>query len=222
MTRAEIRSMVANFCEDPNQTRFTAAKYNDSIDQAQKQFVMDSKALYKDSSITMVLDTAAYDLPTDFMYEKQVMLNGIELNPISRATLQATKTTDRWDDDTGTPKWFIIDPEEARKTISLYPIPDSTTDGTALVLTYYALPADLSSDTSTPFNGSALMGQFHVGLASYAAWLMLFYLIQTPEISQKRGELLSVYSKKVLEAVQTFGNSKSEPLSFHVRDIRTR
>ena len=222
MTRAELRTLTSRFCEDPNQTKFSADKYNDGLDKAEKQFAMDSKALYKDSAITMVLDQAAYSLPSDFMLEKQVVLNGIELKPISRASLQIVKKAERWDDDTGSPKYFIIDPEEARKTISLYPIPDSTVDGTNLVLTYYCFPAAMSSDTSVPLNGSALMVQFHTGLAAYAAWLLLMYLTQTPEIAQKRSELFSIYTTKVNEAIQTFGNTKSEPLSFHVEDVRTR
>ena len=66
------------------------------------------------------------------------------------------------------------------------------------------------------------MTQFHTALASYAAWLLLFYLTQTAELSQKRGELFTVYKNKIDEAIQTFGNTKSAPLSFHVDNIRVR
>jgi len=222
MTRAELRTLTARLCEDPNQTKFTADKYNDALTKAENQFAMDSKALYKDSSITMVLSTASYDLPTDFMLEKEVTLNGIELAPISRATLQANKKSDKWSDDAGTPRYYVIDPEEARKTITLYPIPDSVNDGTDLVLTYYVFPTPMTGDTSVPLNSSALMVQFHMGLAAYAAWLLLMYLQQSSEISRKRSELFGIYNTKVGEAIQTFGNTKSEPLSFHVENIRVR
>jgi hypothetical protein len=222
MNRGELRTLASNLCEDPKQTKFTPAQYNDGLDKAQKQFALDSKALYKDSAITMVVDTAVYLLPTDFMLEKAVTLNGIELDPISRATLQANKDSGRWDDDKGTPRYFVIDPEEAKKTITLYPIPDSDADGTSIVLTYYPVPATMSADTSIPLNSSTLMVQFHIGLAHYAAWLMLSYLTQSPEISQKRGELFSVYTTKVTDAIQTFGNTKSEPMRFHVEDMRIR
>ena len=222
MNLSELRTFTANMVEDPAQTKFTASKYNDAINKASQQFAMDSKALYKDSAIVMVAGTAAYSLPTDFMYEKAVTLNGIELDPISRATLEAKKRTDRWDDDSGTPKYFIIDPEEARKTVTLYPEPDSDADGTAIVLTYYPMPAAMSSDSSLPLNGSNLMVQFHSGLAAYAAWLLLSFLTPTPEISQKRTDLFGIYKAKIDEAIQTFGNTKSEPLSFHVKNVRAR
>lgn len=222
MNLGELRTLTASMCEDPNQTKYALAKYNDAENKAAAQFAMDSKALYKDSAIVMVSQTAAYALPTDFMLEKEVTLNGIALKPISRATLQAKKNSERWDDDYGTPKYFIIDPEEARKTISLYPIPNDDSAGTSLVLTYYAFPALMTTDVSLPLNGSTLMVQFHTGLAAYAAWLLMMYLPQTPEIAQKRAGFFSMYKDKIDEAIQTFGTTKSEPLRFHVENIRIR
>lgn len=222
MNLGELRTFTANLCEDPSVTKFTPVKYNDSINKAAAQFAMDSKALYKDSAIVMVAGTAAYALPTDFMLEKAVTLNGIELAPISRATLQAKKATERWNTDSGTPKYYIIDPEGGRKTITLYPNPANEDAGTSIVLTYYAFPSVMTVDTAVPLNGSSLMVQFHVGLAAYAAWLLLMYLPQTPEISQKRNELFATYRGKIDEAIQTFGNTKSEPLRFHVENVRVR
>jgi len=222
MNRGELRTLIGNMVEDPNQTRFTAAKYNDAINHSQRQFAMDSKALYKDQSITMVSGTAAYSLGTDFMMEKMVVLNGIELSPISRGELQRRKGREDWTGDEGTPEFYIIDPEESRKTITLYPKPNSIDNGTALVVTYYAFPSDLSSDVSVPLNSSSLMVQFHIGLAAYGAYLMMMYLPQTPEIAQKRGEMYAIYNAKVNEAIQTFGNTKSEAIQFRINDIRAR
>lgn len=222
MNRGEMRTFTSRLVEDPVQSKFKPDVYNDALEKAQQQFALDSKALYKDSAITIAADTAAYSLPADFVLEKQVVLNGIELKPISRATLQAAKTDERWDNDAGTPMYYVIDPEEARKTITLYPIPSSVSAGTSLVLTYYPFPATMSTDNSTPLNGSALMTQFHVGLCHFAGWLLMSYLPQTPEISQKRAEFYSKYQEKVTEAIQTFGNTKSEPYKWRIENIRVR
>jgi len=222
MNRGEIRTMASRLVEDPSSTKFSVVVVNDSIDKANKQFSLDSKALYKDSAITMVSGTAAYSLPTDFMYEKEVTLNGIKLDPISRATLQSFKTSDKWSDDEGTPKYFVIDPEENRKTITLYPKPSNTDDGTAIVLTYYPVPVTMTADSDVPLNSSSLMVQFHTGLAHYAAWLLLGYITQTAEIAQKRAGFQKEYQDKVAEAIQTFGNTKSESLRFHVDNVRVR
>ena len=212
MNLSDLRTLAASFAEDPSQSKFSPTKYNDALNKANLQFAMDSKALYQDQSITIVVGTAQYSLPSSFMLEKEVWLNGIELSPISRATLGKIKTGERWDDDTGTPKYYIIDPEVARQTITLYPKPDSIADGDSLVLTFYPFPATLTIDADIPLNGSTLMYQFHTAIAAYAAWMLLNYLQPTDAIQVKKGELMKIYTTKVTEAIQTFGNTKSEPL----------
>lgn len=212
MNRGTIRTQSANFCEDPNQTRF-AGKYNDAINRAQEQFAFDSKALFKDASAYTVVDgTASYALPADFMYEKKITHKGLLLDPISRATLEYYETSDRWDDDSGTPKYYLIDPEEARKTITLYPIPQAADAGANLILTYCPLPAEMTADGDTPLNSSLLMAQFHVGISAYAAWLLLNYAPTTPENQAKKTDLLRIYESSVTKAIDTFKNTASEPL----------
>jgi hypothetical protein len=222
MNRAELRTLASSFCEDPSITKFTTAKYNDALEQAQRQFTMDSKSLYKTASSTMVVGTAEYDLPTDYILDKLVMLNGVKLEPISRNSLAELYKSRRWDTLTGTPVNYISDPMEANKKLILFPIPDSDVDGTDLALTYYALPSAMSTDSASPFNSSALMGQFHIAVASYAAWLLLGYLSPTDALVAKRKDLIGTYTMKVNEAIQTFGDSPSEPMSLHPRDVRVR
>ena len=213
MNRGTLRTLTAAFCVDPNQTRFTATQYNDALDLAAQQFAMDSKALFKDAStITVVDGTSAYSLPTDFMYELKVTHKLLKLEPISRETLEYYIRSEDWTAKTGTPRYFIIDPEEARKQIKLYPIPTANDAGANLILTYYPLPAAMTADSDTPLNSSALMAQFHTALACYAAWLLLNYETADPGISVKRTELLNQYNDKVTEARDTFGNTKSEPI----------
>lgn len=212
MIRSTIRSYASLFAGDVNQSRFTPTQYNDAINLGQQQFALESLALFKDNTITVVDGTATYDLPTDFMLEKEVTHKGLKLDPISRATIQFYARTTDWTTITGTPKYFLIDPEEARKQIRLYPSPLADDAGANLVLTYYPLPADLSSDSATPLNSSVLLVQFHIGIAAYAAWLVLGYEKATPEIVSKRADLYKQYQDKVTEARDKFGNTASEPL----------
>jgi len=212
MNRGQIKTLASNFCEDPQQTRFSGL-YDDAINRGQEQFAMDSKALYKDAStITVAADDASYDLPTDFMYEKKVTHKGIALEPISRSTLEFYTKTQDWSVITGTPKKFVIDPEEARKQILLYPIPQGDDAGANLIITYYPLPAEMTADTDTPLNSSSLMIQFHIGIAAYTAWLLLGNVPSTPEVANKRSDLMKQYMDKVTEAIDTFGNTKSAPI----------
>lgn len=211
MNRATLRALVSNFVEDPNLTRYTPAQYNEALNLAAQEFAFDSKALFKDASTyTVVAGTATYSLPSDFWLEKMVTHKGLKLEPISRHSLLLGNDDD-WTDDVGTPSNFLIDPEEARKQLRLYPIPEANDAGDNLVLTYYPIPADMGSDTDSPLNASSLMAQFHMGIAAYAAWLLLGYGEITQAILIKRNGLLKQYSDKVTMAIDTFGNTKSEP-----------
>jgi hypothetical protein len=214
MNRGTIRSLVANMVEDPNQSRYTPAQYNEAIDIAQKEFAFDSKAYYKDASTyTVSADDADYDLPSDFWLEKQVTHKGIELSPITRAQLQAENNED-WTDDTGTPTHYIIDPEEARKQILLYRIPQSGDAGANLILTYYPVPGTPGSDGVNMFDNSALMIQFDLGIAAKAGDILLSYRTQTPEILVKRNDFRRQYGDKVVMAIDSFGNTKKAPMRF--------
>lgn len=220
--KAELRTLTASMCEDPNQTKFTPAKYNDALEFSQRQFSLDSKCLYKTTAFVMAVDDGTYDLPTDYIVDKLVMLNGIELRPISRAKLASLFQNQRWDTMTGTPRNYISDPMEANKTLILFPIPNTIADGTDLQLTYIALPTTMSSDTASPFNSSALLVQYHIAVAAYAAWLLLGYLTPTDATVLKRRDLLNTYAGKVNEAINMFGDTPSEPLALHPENIKVR
>lgn len=222
MNVGEIRTLTASFAEDPNLQKFTAAKYLESINFANQQFAMDSKALYKTQDYVMVIDDAKYDLPVDFMGERGVLLNGIELDPIRREQLNSLYKGTRWDEIEGTPTHYIIDPMEAKKEMILFPIPNSISDGTSLSLTYYPLAQTLTALTDVPLNTSLLLVQYHIALAQYAAWLLLGYITQTTEIQTKRANLSAEYKEKVDEAIMNFGDTKSAPMSFHPVNIRAR
>lgn len=212
MNRGQIRTMAARFCNDPNLTRFSTSQYNTAIDTAQEEFCYDSQALYKDASTFTVVDgTATYDLPSDFWLEKEVTHKGLPLKPISRHELLKRSGED-WTDDTGTPTHFIIDPEEARKQIRLYPTPTGNDTGANLILTYYPVPAAISADGTRPFNDSALMVQFHRAVAAHAAADLLLTLQQTPDIAMKVSALMKIYTDKVDFAREMFGNTASAPL----------
>lgn len=220
--RSELRTLTSSFCEDPSITKFTATRYNDALETGQKQFCLDTKALYKTQAFVMDVADATYDLPTDFIGDKIVMLNGIELEPVSKTKLSNLYKSRRWDTLEGTPKYYVIDPMDANKQLLLVPIPDSVSEGTDLQLTYFAAPTAMSSDSATPFNSSTLMTQFHIAVACYAGWLLLGYLTPTDPIISKRRDLLNTYTGKVNEAIADFGDTKSEPLSLHPESGRVR
>lgn len=208
MIYSTLEQFCADFCGDPDKTRFSA-KYPGAINRAQEQFAADSKALFKDQSFTSTAGTATVDLPSDFTLEESVIYDGLPLKPVSRHTLAILYPGTDWTTLQGTPTHYMIDPEEASKVLRFIPIPQEAKSGS---MRYYPLPAEVSAASDVILNASALMGQFHMGVAALAAWIVLLFESPTPEIVEKRRGLMKVYSDAVTKAVDTFGNTKSEPL----------
>lgn len=206
MNRGQIKTLAAGFAEDPDQSKFSGL-YDSTLDRAQEQFALDSKSLFKDAStITTVDGTASYDLPTDFMWEKRVTHKGLELLPISRAQLLYYQNQD-WSDDSGTPKYYLIDPEEAQKKILLYPKPEADDAGPNLILSYYPLPASSTDDSATPLNSTALLAQFHMGIAALLAWILLQRVPSTAEMVRKKAELWAIFQRDSGRATDLFKNT---------------
>jgi hypothetical protein len=211
-----LTAAAAQFAGDPQQTRYSGL-YTNAANLAQQQFALDSKALWKDQAYAIVGGVATGNLPTDFMWEKAVTYSKTggnsyyALQPITRADLIRNRTDD-WTQVTGDPMYYIIDPEEARKQVLIYPYPPSGDAGGTLTLTYYPLPVDLAAGADVPLNGYSLLAQFHVALASWAAWFLLAAEPATEEIRAKRKDLLSIYNDGVTLAVDTFKNTAAAPL----------
>lgn len=208
MNRGTLRTQVADFVGDPNQTRFTVTQYNNAINRAQEQFAMETKTTFKYNVWTTADGDSQYDLPSDFMWEEWVTYDGSELKPISRHELNRLNPGFDWSgsDITATPTHFVIDPEEINKQIRPYPTPN---DAKTLVMRYFAIPTEMSADTDTPLNTSSLMAQFHMGIAAFSAWILLTGETITPEIQYKRNELMQYYTDSVVKAVDTFKNTAS-------------
>lgn len=214
MNLTTLTAIAANFAGDKDQSRYSGL-YTQALNLGQQQFALDSKRLWKDNAaITVLSGTSAYSLPSDFMWEKdgEVTFNGIPLNPISRAEILRIKSSTDWTLDHGTPTYYIIDPEEARKQITLYPQPTANDAGKTLGLRYFPFPTDMSLGTDTPLNGYALMAQFHVSIAAWAAWYLLQAEQVTDAITAKKKQLETIYNDGVSLCVDTFKNTVSQPL----------
>lgn len=218
MNLSTLTTVTQQFLNDINGSRYSSL-YTGALNIAQQQFVLDTKCLWKTWPATLsVSGQAAYPLPTDFLWEKQVLFNGIGLPPISRSELARTNTGSRWDTQQGTPRAYNIDPDVAESQLLLYPIPQANDAGKDIVLIYYAMPTDMSASTDIPLNSTPLLAQFHVGIAAWAAWYLCQSEDSTPGVSQKKRDLLQIYNDNVSKCVDTFKNTVSEPL--RMRGVR--
>ncbi len=211
MNLGTLRDQAAKFVGDPNISRYQAADYLTALNRAQEQFAMDTRSLWKDTTWTSAANDATYALPSDFMFEDSVYFGGLLLKPISRRDLAILSPDSDWTLTTGTPTAFLVDPEEAQKTLLLYPIPTDADANKTIAMRYFPLPVALAGDADIPLNSSALMAQFHIGLAAYAAWLLLLTEEVTPGNAQKRANLLSIYSDAATKATDLFKPTVSAP-----------
>ena len=216
MNLGTLRTQTAAFVGDPDITRFSAAQYLTALNRAQEQFALETRSLWRDVTFTHAADDADEALPTDFMFEDWVTYGGVRLIPISRHELNMLNGDDWTDDGSSLPTHFIIDPEQAVKEIVLYPIP---TEAKTLFMRYFPLPTELAADSDIPLNSSSLMAQFHMGIAAYAAWLLLLNEEQTMPVVAKRRELAPIYADAVTKAVDTFKNTVSAGLKIKGRAI---
>lgn len=208
MILTTLQQLCADFVGDTNQTRFVD-KYVSTINRAQEQFAMDTRALWKDKTWTHAANDADEDLPSDFMFEDWVTYGNVKLTPISRHRMFSLFGDDWTDDTAALPTHFLIDPEQAVKEIVLYPIPS---EAKTLFMRYFPLPAEVSAGSDVVLNSSSLMAQFHMSIAALAAWLLLTFEESTPAIADKRRELMKIYSDGCAKAVDTFKNTASQPL----------
>lgn len=211
MNLSTLRDQAAKFAGDPQRTRYPDADYLVALNRAQEQFALDTMALWKDKTWTSVSGQAAYDLPADFMFEQDAIFNGLPIDPASRRDFAILAPGTDWTLTTGTPTRYLVDPEEAQKKLLLYPMPTDNDAGKTISMRYFPLPTALASDSDIPLNSSALMSQFHIGLAAYAAWLLLLTEEVTPGNAQKRANLLSVYSDAATKATDLFRPTASAP-----------
>lgn len=221
MNLQTLTQFTARFANDINQTRY-AGLYTTMLNEAQVQFCLDTRCLFKDALFSVVSGQSTYALPSDFMFEKKVTLAtilnaaaGIALGPISRQTLEFFNTSQDWETINGTPTNYIIDPELARQQIRLFPVPQGADAGTNnLILTYYPYPTAMVNNTDNPLNGNLLLSEHHIALAAYAAWVLLQSETATQEILAKMQMLLKFYQDKVTDTINRWGNTISEPLQF--------
>jgi hypothetical protein len=210
MNLTTLSTITAQFVNDSNQQRYSGL-YTQALNLGQQQFALDAKCLFKDTTIAVVGGTATYSLPTDFMWEKAgcVSYKGLPILPRTIADMLRENPGQDWTTLTGDPNYYIISPEEAKKTIRLSRYPPAGDPGGTLVMTYFCLPTDLANGTDVPFNSYALMTQFHMAVAAWAAWFLLASENSSSEMIQKRRDLLQIYNDTVSQASDTFGTTKS-------------
>jgi len=187
---------------DISNQEFTTTQIQDKLQEAQERFVLDTRVLRDSTTDTSVDGTQEYALPSDVMDIVRVAHKGVELRRISKADLDFY-TTERWDDDSGTPLYYYVDLDPNNKKYGLYPIPTGADAGANVAIEYVKIPPTLSTDSSVPLDGHTLLVPYHNALAYFAA-KELMVTDPSRENSARVGAYAKRYSDEVSHCIETF------------------
>lgn len=165
MTRAEIRTIILDYCDDPSGAYFTASILNTRINLAQRELqkaMITANKQYSALAVktSLVSGQSNYALPSDFMQiirlEYVTGGSGDTAQTTQILPMTPNQKTSQWQ-YSGTPSFYIFN----KNDVVLLPIPNSTQE---LRLTYSYMVADMSSDSQSP----DLPQQFHEYIAVLA------------------------------------------------------
>lgn len=180
LTLLEIRTEVRLLIKDASTTRqrYTDAQINSFINEGQRDVVNNTWCINKLTTIPLVAGTTFYSFPVDLLAVQRVTREGRNLPETTLLKLDADFSNGAWQSNGGIPQSYYqeagISGDSLHK-LGFYPWPNSVSSTGTVVLFYYALPTDMSSDSDTPFNAqyrflsySDLLSYF----ASYRIYLL--------------------------------------------------
>lgn len=169
--RTQIRRNVRQTASDGG--RYTDAMINDWINEGQREIVNLTWCVEMSTSYVLSAGTTYYSLPTNFLGAKLVTFTDrhgltIEMDESSFHKIYQQES-DFEASSTGPPDhYFIRHPGTAGTTLQIAYIPVPTTTSTGTVKMWYAyFPADLSADSSVPFDGFNHLKPYHYALVAH-------------------------------------------------------
>lgn len=216
-TLSTIRSEVyEKIQETSTNSHFTTTEIDAFINEGiQKVAVISHHPRKFDAGTQAVVDTADYDLPSDFLFlvgayfgDSSISGDLVPLKVIREENIKYLDPAwlDRNSASRGTPLMAImID----RDTIRLHPRPDtaSSASGKMLKLFYAYLPATLSSDSGNP----DLPTPYHDVLKYYAAGLAYAGRLANPQMA---GIMFGLFEKELAQRVPATEMEAEENLRF--------
>lgn len=151
MTRAELRTLVLSWLDDPQGGYFTESQVNVFLNNAQKEVQKRLKKAgqnyyTKCIQTTLVVSQNDYVLPSGFtdLHRLEVVISGLAPNESKQSLMPITiNQQDMIGTGTGTPQFYFV----KKNRLVLLPAPDSAL---TLRMIYDPLVTDMSLDTDVP------------------------------------------------------------------------
>ena len=164
LTLSEIRDGVRLRIKDVGTSgqrqRFTDAQLNEMINQTHRDVVNVTWSVKKSTTFALTANTTFYTMPTDLITIDRLVFKNRNLEESSVQELDSEFNNADWRTTDGEPDRYFRDAQRPDQ-VGFYPFPDDsgTSTGT-VVMGYFAIAPELTSDTDEPFNGINRLQQY--------------------------------------------------------------
>ena len=219
MTRLQLQTRVGDLIGDPNNTRWSTAKVQDKIQEAQEHFSIDTQAYFRNYTLSVGDGDFTYTLPTTVLSIYRVIVDNIELQKITTKELDALYSDD-WTTITGTPThWRVAGAGADSQELHLFPIPTAADAGTNNLRIFMSIiPDAMASDGDYPFTTSSIVNTlFYPYHPAVSYWAASEFLLTdpTPENLVKAKEFMRRYTEMVDDCINYLRTlMKPTPLRF--------
>lgn len=190
-TRTAIRRNVRDTASSTSLRRYSDAVLLTFVNESQRNIINETWASSDSTSTTVSAGTIYYSLPTEAIKVWRVTLGGANLVELDLTQLDADNYDSSWG-TSGTPTSFFTT-RSRRTEIGLQPYP--STSGGSLIIYYFQMVPDLSSDSDVPFDSDYRLYSYHD--------LIVFYVSARILLSENRITEAEAYLKLYSAGLQT-------------------
>lgn len=162
LTLDQIRTEVRIRIKDSNTSRqrYTDTQLTNLINESQRDAINFSALIHKQTSITLVVGTTYYTLPTDVMMIERVTFKNKNLPEQTLTALDSAANYGAWEQTSGTASNYFQDPTQSTK-LGIYPFPATAASTGTVKVMYQSQGTDLSSASDVPFNSETRFYPYH-------------------------------------------------------------
>lgn len=177
VTLSQLRTNARLLIKDTSTSRqrYTDTQINNFINEAQRDVINNTWALSKNTSITLVLGTTYYTVPTDLIGIQRITYERRNIPETSLIKQDGDFSNSSWETSNGPPRFYFQDPSQTTK-IGVFPWPQNSASTGTLRMIYYAQAVDLSADSDVPFNSEVRFTPYQDVLEYFVAYRV--YLLE--------------------------------------------
>lgn len=163
---SQARILLNDSSSDTGRQRFSDTQLLQFLNDGQREANVFSWVLRSSYTLTLTGGTTEYALPTDFLTTWRATLNGSKLDQTSFNQLDAESTGWQVARALRPTKYYVY--LASTSVIGFFPAPTTST-GTVAVY-YIQQPLEITSLSSSPWNGWLILSPYHSGLIYYVAY----------------------------------------------------